>query len=149
MDDALLVRRFERLGDLPGDRQRFVEGNRPARDRCDRSSPSTSSITRAVTPPLSSRPWMCGDVRMVQRREHFRFALKPREPIGIGRERRRQNLDRDLAFELRVRRAIDLPHAARADRGGDFIDAETGAGSEGQGWRDYTGRTDSGRNQSR
>ena len=32
MDDALLVRRFERLGDLPRDRQRLVERNRPARD---------------------------------------------------------------------------------------------------------------------
>ena len=32
MDDALLVRGFERLGDLPRDRQRFVERQRPARD---------------------------------------------------------------------------------------------------------------------
>ena len=32
MDDALLVRRFERVGDLPRDRQRFVERNRALRD---------------------------------------------------------------------------------------------------------------------
>ena len=32
MDDALLVRGFERLGDLPRDRQRLVERNRPPRD---------------------------------------------------------------------------------------------------------------------
>ena len=32
MDDALLVRRFEGVGDLPGDRQRLVEWDRPARD---------------------------------------------------------------------------------------------------------------------
>ena len=68
MDDALLVRRFERLGicfaignassrgiptcraEAPGARRRAM--------RCDRSSPSTSSITRAVKPPLSSRPWI-------------------------------------------------------------------------------------------
>ena len=30
-----------------------------------------------------------GDVRMVQRGEHFGFALKAREPIGVGRDRRR------------------------------------------------------------
>ena len=30
MDDAALVRVFERLGDLLGDRQRFVKGNRAA-----------------------------------------------------------------------------------------------------------------------
>ena len=41
----------------------------------------------------------CGDVRMVQRPEHFRFALKTREPIGIDRNRRRQDLDRDLTLE--------------------------------------------------
>jgi hypothetical protein len=33
---------------------------------------------------------------MIQGGEHFRFALKTREPIGIDRERRRQDLDRDL-----------------------------------------------------
>ena len=32
MDDALLVRGFERLGDLPRDGQRLVERDRPARD---------------------------------------------------------------------------------------------------------------------
>ena len=32
MDDPLLVRRFERVGDLPGDRQRFVERERAACD---------------------------------------------------------------------------------------------------------------------
>ena len=32
MDDALLVRRLERLGDLPRDRQRLVERDRAARD---------------------------------------------------------------------------------------------------------------------
>ena len=75
---------------------------------------------------------MRGDVRMVQRREHFRFALKPRQPIVISGERGRQDLDRDLALQLRVRRPIHLAHAAFADLRGDFVDAETGAGSEGQ-----------------
>jgi hypothetical protein len=32
MDDALLVRRFQCLGDLPGDRQGVGERNRPACD---------------------------------------------------------------------------------------------------------------------
>ena len=72
---------------------------------------------------------MRGDVRMVQRGEDFRFALKPREPIVIRRERRRQNLDGDLTLQLRVGRPIHLPHAAFADLGGDFVDAEAGAGS--------------------
>ena len=32
MDDALIVRGFERLGNLPGDRQRLVERDRALRD---------------------------------------------------------------------------------------------------------------------
>ena len=84
---------------------------------------------------------------MIQRREDFGFALEAREPIGIRGERGRQDLDGDLALQLRVGRPIHLAHAAFADLRGDFVDAETGAGREGQGWRDYTGETDSGRDQ--
>ena len=76
---------------------------------------------------------------MIQRRERLRFAREPREAIGIVREGVGQDLDRDVAIQLRVARAIHLAHAAVADRRGDFVDAETGAGSEGQGLRDYTG----------
>ena len=49
MDDALLVRGFERVGDLARDRQRVGERRCAPRrdDRGDRSSPSTSSITSA------------------------------------------------------------------------------------------------------
>ena len=32
MNDALLVRRFQRLGNLSGDRQRLVDRNRAGRD---------------------------------------------------------------------------------------------------------------------
>ena len=79
------------------------------------------------------------DVRMIQRGERLRFAREPGQPIGIARERVGQDLDRDVAIQLGVARAIHLAHAAFADRRGDFVDAEAGAGSEGQ-WCDYTGR---------
>ena len=51
--------------------------------------------------------------------------------VGIEREGIRQDLDRDVAIELRVARAIDLAHAARADRRDDFVRAETSAGNKG------------------
>jgi hypothetical protein len=73
-----------------------------------------------------------GDVRMVQRRERLRFPLKAREALGVLREGVWQDLDRHLAAEARVRRAIHRAHAAFADLGRDFVDAETGAGCEGQ-----------------
>ena len=64
---------------------------------------------------------------------------EPGEPIGIVRERVGQDLDRDIAIELRVARAIHLAHAAFADRGGDLVGAEARAGGKGQSWCDYTG----------
>ena len=69
---------------------------------------------------------------MVQQGEHFRLALKTSQAVGVSRERRRQNLDGDLTFQLRVSRPIHLPHTAFADLGVDFVDAEAGAGCEHQ-----------------
>ena len=45
-----------------------------------------------------------------------------------------QDLERDVAIQLRVARAIDLAHAAGAEGGEDFVRAEARAGGEGQGW---------------
>ena len=69
---------------------------------------------------------------MVQRREHFRFALESREPIRVAGQGVWQDLDRDLAIQLRVARAIDLAHPADADRRNDLIGTEARAGDEGQ-----------------
>ena len=62
----------------------------------------------------------------------FRFALKTREPIDLGRERRWQDLDRDLALESRVGRPIHVPHLAFPDRRGYVVDADARARSRGQ-----------------
>jgi hypothetical protein len=56
------------------------------------------------------------DVRMIQRREHLGFALKASQPVRIGGKQIRQKLQRDITPELRVARAIDLTHSARAER---------------------------------
>ena len=51
----------------------------------------------------------------------LRLALEAREPIGVRGEGLGQQLQRDLAPELRVGRAVDLAHAAGADCGGDAV----------------------------
>ena len=58
----------------------------------------------------------------------LRLALEARERVGVGREPRRQHLDRDVALEPRVARAIDLAHAARAEGRRDLVGAEASAG---------------------
>ena len=55
------------------------------------------------------------DVRVIQRREHLRFAPETRQPIGVRGEQLGEDLDRDVAIQLRVARTIDLAHAAGAE----------------------------------
>ena len=52
---------------------------------------------------------------MVQRRQRLRFARESRQAIRIAREEIRQDLDRDVAIELRIARAVDLAHPAGAE----------------------------------
>ena len=61
---------------------------------------------------------------MVERGEQARFAREAGAALGIGGEVRRQDLDRDVAPELAVARAIDLAHAAGAERRDDRVGAE-------------------------
>ena len=57
-----------------------------------------------------------GNVRMIERGEHFRFALEAGHTIRIEQKRLRQYLDRDLADQLRVARTIDHPSRPRRGR---------------------------------
>src|SRR5262252_242563 len=52
------------------------------------------------------------------------LALEPRNPLGIGRERFGQDLDRHVAIELPIAGAIHFAHAAAADARHDLIRAE-------------------------
>jgi hypothetical protein len=49
---------------------------------------------------------------VVERGEHLRLPLEPRETLGVRGEDRRQQLQRDVATELRVGRPVDLAHPA-------------------------------------
>ena len=64
MDDAVLVRRLERLGDLARDRQRFVERNRAVRDAIGERRPLDELQDErldAVRRPRSRRSPRCSD----------------------------------------------------------------------------------------
>jgi hypothetical protein len=120
MDDTLLVRGFERLGDLARDRQRFVERYRSARDSLREIFPLDEFHHEGVAfDPVDG----C-DVGMVERRQHLRFAREPRQPIRIEREGLRQDLDRDVTIELGIPCAIDDAHATFADLGDDLVGSD-------------------------
>ena len=93
-------------------------------------SPSTSSMTSAQRAAGLLDAVDLRDVRMVQRGE--RPALRARSaPAARDRaaKSRRQDLDRDVAIEPRVARAIDLAHSAGAEQRDDVVEAEAGAGA--------------------
>ena len=59
------------------------------------------------------------DVRMVERGERLRFALEPRQPLGIVRKRRRAatfSATSRLSFVSRARYTSPMPPAPRAER---------------------------------
>ena len=131
MDDALLVRGLQRLGNLLRDGQRLVDRNRPRAMRSASVGPSTSSITSACTPSDLLKAVDVGDVRMIERGEDLGFALEPSESVGVRREGVRQHLQGIVPLEPRVMRSPDLAHPALANQGGDFIGAEAAAGANG------------------
>ena len=92
MDDALLVRGFERLGDLRrdrpdvGQRQRSLRdpiGKCRARHKLEHERMHSSAVFEAVD---------VADVRMIERREHLRFTAEAGEAVRIVRERRAAGL---------------------------------------------------------
>ena len=55
------------------------------------------------------------DVRMRQLRRRLRLAQEALAHVGVERELRRQQLDRDASVQAHVRRAVDDGHPASAD----------------------------------
>src|SRR4051812_30983236 len=137
MDDALLVRRSDRLRDLPRDGQRVVDRDCAVRNTLCEVLPLDELQHNGRDSVRLFKTVDAADVGVVQRGEDFRFSLKAVEPVSVGGQSRRQDLDGDLTFQPGVDRPIHLAHAAFTDLGSDLVDAEAGPGSEGQEHRDY------------
>ena len=91
------------------------------RDEVDRRHPRAS-------PSRSRRAWaMLG---VVERGEKLCLPLEAGEAIGVGGERLGQQLEGDVAAQLRVRGPEHLAHAAGAERSYDLVGAEAGSRSE-------------------
>ena len=124
VDDSLLVRLFESLGDLARERQGLIQGKgtrlEPLRQgRALDQLHDERACSFGFLEPEDRR-----DVRMVELGEQLRLALEPRQPLRVLCERRRQHLDRHLALEPGVGRPVDLPHSAFANFGGDLVAAD-------------------------
>jgi hypothetical protein len=140
MDDPLLVRGLQGLRDVTRDRQRFVERNGPLGDAIGQRRPFYQFQDKGHDAVRIFETVDAADVRVVERRKHPRFAPEARDLLGVVCERLGQDLQRDVAIELRIARAVHLAQPTFADLGGNFIDAEARPGGESQEiCPDYTG----------
>ena len=121
MNDALLVGGFQRLGDLACNVLGLTERQRTFRQSIGERRSFDELQYKRTRRPRTLKPVDRTDVGVVQRRQQPGLTLEARHAVGVGREPRRQNFDRDLAAKLRVARAIDLAHATGAQQGHNFI----------------------------
>jgi hypothetical protein len=145
MDDSCLMGGFKRFRDLLSNAQRLIDGNRPERNSmgqvrsCDQFHDDRSNAVGPLE-PIDDR-----DVRVIQRSQDFCFALEAGQPFGVRGQRRRQDFNGDIAFQVWIGSSVHLTHAAGTDLGGDLIPAEARAGTEGhdslESWRNSTARS--------
>jgi hypothetical protein len=124
MNDAFVVSGGKRARDLDRDVDRAARWHRrrpqPLAQRAALEQLHHGVGHAVCAPEVVDRE----NAGMRQRGDRLRFALEARDTIGIGRELPGQDLDRDKPIQLRIARAIDLAHAAGANRPGHFVRAE-------------------------
>ena len=129
VDDPLIVSRFERLGNLLRNRESFRERNRAFCDQLGKRRSFDKLHDQRMNPVRVFESVDVCDVRMVERRQHLRFALETRESLRVGGEEVRQNLDGHVTVQSRVACPVDFAHPAGPEGGQDFVAAEASAGS--------------------
>ena len=131
MDDLSLVRGVQRIDNMPGNRQRLLDGKRPARDPLGEifafdQLHHDGSIDDAVD---------LGDVGVIERRQYLRFTLETSQPLGVSFQRLRQNLQGDVALEDEVFGPIHLAHRTGPDGRGDLVRADLRSRRETHSWQ--------------
>ena len=125
MGDLLVVRGGETARDVSGDIHRFADGQGSIGDPLAQGLALEQLHHRVgmavALPDVEDRQ----DVGVRQRRNRVRFALEARQRLRISGDGRRNNLDRDVAIQPPVARAIDLAHAARAERSDDGVNGSS------------------------
>ena len=115
MDDALVVGFLEGFGDLRGDLECLVEGNRAACEPLLEVFALHQFERDEELPGRFFQPVDGGDVRVVQRGEQLGLAPESSEALGVLGHFGRQHFDRDIAPQRRVGGAVDLAHSAGAN----------------------------------
>ncbi len=127
MDDARVVSGFQPLRDLAGDGQRFVERDGAA------SQPLGQVFAVYILERQGHRvirvfePMNGGDVWMVERGKHLRFAPEAGHPVGILSKGGWQHLDCGVPVQPRIARAVHLTHSALTKRADHLVRTDSRA----------------------
>src|SRR5262245_48187503 len=84
-------------------------------------NPGVAKLAALTTPRILFDSVDLDDIRVVQARQHLRFALEALHAGSILREGGRQHFDGHVAIQLGVGGAVDGAHAAFAELGGDAV----------------------------
>ena len=114
MDDALLVRLLQCVGNLQRDRDGFLDRDGTSRHLFA----ERRSFDQFHHQVVGSDVVEMADVRMIQRGDGAGFAFE------TFAEAFARNFDRDLAAQTRVAGAVHLAHPPLADARQDFVGAE-------------------------
>ncbi len=130
MDDRLLVRSREAVGDLDRVVDHFTNGHR--RRACGQLLPKRLAFEQFFDDerglPFAADVVDRQNVRVIERGGRERFLFEAAQAIGVSRDRGRQHFDGDVAAQPRVVGAVHLAHTARTDGADDLVRPETGAG---------------------
>ena len=106
------------------DLQRFIDGHRSKRDPIGQRRPFHEFHHQRVQAFVVFERVDAGDIRMIERGEHLRFANEASQTIGVTRHLGKQQLQRHIAIEIEIAGAKHTTHAACADRRQDFVVSE-------------------------
>ena len=125
VNDAGGVGRFESLGDLAGNRDRFFGRHRSPFDAFGQVFARGAFHDQEMQPVIGLQAVDRGDGGMVQRRQRAGFAMKAGQALVVLGEVVGQDFQRHLTSEFGVARQIDGSHAAFAEFAEDFVVRES------------------------
>ena len=123
------------------DLQCLVDRDGPLRDAIGERRPLDELHHERRDAARSPPARRCRDVGMVQRGEHFGFALKARQPLESAATSVGKHLERDVALQVRVGRAVHLAHPAHTDEGGHSVRSDSSPRRKGHRIEDSIVRT--------
>ena len=131
MDDALAVGDAQRLRDLDPVAQGLLERKRALLQALGQGLALQVLHDQVVDPILPAEVVEDADVGMIQGGDGPGLTLEALAQVRASCQLRREDLDRHRPIQARVPGPVDLAHAAGAERRGDLVGAEAGAGGEG------------------